>query len=430
MSRPVWGRLSLTHWIFIGMAAGILLGWLAPGTAAQLKPLSTVFLRMIKSVVVPIIFGTLVVGIAGHGDDVRRIGRLFIKSMAYFWAMTAIALAIGLVAVNLTKPGIGVVLPPVDPHAALPTPAPTTVSGFLEHIVPRSFFEAAANNEVLQVVFWATLFGIALTQVRGKPKEAMLGFCEGLAEVMFRFVGIVMKFAPIGIGAAMAVTVSHSGIAVLKNLGLLVGTLYGALIVFALVGLLPVALLTRIPIKRFIRQVKDPAIIAFTTTSSDAALPLAMERMIEFGVPRRIVAFVMPTGYSFNLDGSTLYLGVASMFVAQAAGVDLSLGQQLAMMLTLLITSKGIAAVPRASLVVLSGVLTTYGLPLEGVAVILGVDELMDMARTMVNLVGNCLATVVMGRWEGEFKPGTESFAQAVPAKSAIPAMAPESSGT
>jgi proton glutamate symport protein len=266
--------------------------------------------------------------------------------------------------------------------------------------------------------------------VRGKPKEAMLGFCEGLAEVMFRFVAIVMKFAPIGIGAAMAVTVSHSGISVLKNLGLLVGTLYGALIVFALVALLPVALLTRIPLKRFIRQVKDPAIIAFTTTSSDAALPLAMERMIEFGVPRRIVAFVMPTGYSFNLDGSTLYLGVASMFVAQAAGVDLSLGQQLAMMLTLLITSKGIAAVPRASLVVLSGVLTTYGLPLEGVAVILGVDELMDMARTMVNLVGNCLATVVMGRWEGEFKPGTESFAQAVPAKSAIPAMAPESSGT
>ena len=430
MSRPARGRLSLTHWIFIGMAAGILLGWLAPGTAAQLKPLSTVFLRMIKSVVVPIIFGTLVMGIAGHGDDLKRIGRLFLKSMAYFWAMTAIALAIGLIAVHLTKPGVGVVLPPVDPHAALPTAAPTSISGFLEHIVPRSFFEAAANNEVLQVVFWATLFGIALSQVRGKPKEAMLGFCEGLAEVMFRFVAIVMKFAPIGIGAAMAVTVSHSGISVLKNLGLLVGTLYGALIVFALVALLPVALLTRIPLKRFIRQVKDPAIIAFTTTSSDAALPLAMERMIEFGVPRRIVAFVMPTGYSFNLDGSTLYLGVASMFVAQAAGVDLSLGQQLAMMLTLLITSKGIAAVPRASLVVLSGVLTTYGLPLEGVAVILGVDELMDMARTMVNLVGNCLATVVMGRWEGEFKPGTESFAQAVPAKSAIPAMAPESSGT
>jgi proton glutamate symport protein len=320
-----------------------------------------------------------------------------------------------------------VVLPPLDPNAPVPKPAPTSIGGFLEHIVPQSFFEAAAHNEVLQVVFWATLFGIALSQVRGKPREAMLGFCEGLTQVMFRFVAIVMKFAPIGIGAAMAVTVSHSGIGVLKNLGLLVGTLYGALIVFFLVGLLPVALLTRIPIKRFIRQVKDPAIIAFTTTSSDAALPLAMERMIEFGVPRRIVAFVMPTGYSFNLDGSTLYLGVASMFVAQAAGVHLTLAQQLGMMLTLLITSKGIAAVPRASLVVLAGVLTTYELPLEGVAVILGVDEFMDMARTMTNLVGNCLATVVMARWEGELKPGDESFAQAAPTGSPVTAMAPES---
>jgi proton glutamate symport protein len=230
----------------------------------------------------------------------------------------------------------------------------------------------------------------------------MLGFCEGLAEVMFKFVGIVMRFAPIGIGAAMAVTVSHSGIQVLRNLGLLVLTLYGALAVFTLVALVPAALIARIPLGRFFRAVKDPAIIAFTTTSSDAALPLAMQRMTEFGVPRRIVAFVMPTGYSFNLDGSTLYLGVASIFVAQAAGVELTVGQQLVMMLTLLITSKGIAAVPRASLVVLSGTLTAFGLPLEGVAVILGVDELMDMARTMVNLVGNCLATAVMARWEGE----------------------------
>jgi proton glutamate symport protein len=408
-------RVSLTGWIFLGMAAGILVGWLAPGFAVELRPLSTMFLRMIKSVVVPIIFGTLVIGIAGHGDDLKRIGRLALKSIGYFWLMTTAALAIGLLAGNIVKPGLGVVLPPPDPHAPIPTAAPTTFSGFLEHIVPKSVVEAAANGEVLQVVFWATLFALALTQVKGRPKEAMLGVAEGLMEVMFKFVGLVMKFAPIGIGAAMAVTVSHSGLGVLVNLGKLVLTLYGALVVFGLVALLPAALLARLPIGRFARTVKDPAIIAFTTTSSDAALPLAMQRMVEFGVPRRIVAFVMPTGYSFNLDGSTLYLGVASLFVAQAAGVALTLGQQLFMMLTLLITSKGIAGVPRASLVVLSGTLTAFGLPLEGVAVILGVDEVMDMARTMVNLVGNCLATAVVARWEGELSVAPAGPAGAAP---------------
>jgi proton glutamate symport protein len=409
--------LSLTWWIFIGMAAGIVTGWVVPEFGATLKPLSTTFLRMIKSVVVPIIFGTLVVGIAGHGDDLKRIGRLALKSIGYFWLMTTVALAIGLTAANLTRPGVGVILPPPDPNAPIPKASPTTFGGFLEHVVPQSFFEAAVHNEVLQVVFWATLFGIALTQVRGRPKESMLAFCEGLMEVMFKFVGIVMKFAPIGIGAAMAVTVSHSGIQVLRNLGLLVATLYGSLIVFALVALIPAALLARIPLRRFVQAVKDPAIIAFTTTSSDAALPLAMQRMTEFGVPRSIVAFVMPTGYSFNLDGSTLYLGVASLFVAQAAGVHMSVGQQLVMMLTLLVTSKGIAAVPRASLVVLAGTLSAFGLPLEGVAVILGVDELMDMARTMVNLVGNCLATAVMARWEGELVTDPLPAAGAAPAR-------------
>jgi proton glutamate symport protein len=409
-------RVSLTHWIFIGMAAGILAGWLAPEFAASLKPLSTIFLRAIKSIVVPILFGTLVVGIAGHGDDMKRIGRLAAKSIGYFWIMTFVALAIGLVAGNLSKPGVGVVLPPPDPNAPIPKAAPTTLGGFLEHLVPRSFFEAAADNEVLQVVFWSVLFAIALSQVKGRPKEIVLGFAEGIAETMFKFVGMIMKYAPIGIGAAMAVTVSHSGIGVIANLARLVLTLYAALIVFALVALLPSALIARVPIRRFLKAVKEPAVIAFTTTSSDAALPLAMQRMIEFGVPKRIVAFVMPTGYSFNLDGSTLYLGVASLFVAQAAGVELTIAQQILMMLTLLITSKGIAAVPRASLVVLSGTLTAFGLPLEGIAVILGVDELMDMARTMVNLVGNCLATAVMARWEGEAEwdvvpPGVERAA-------------------
>jgi Na+/H+-dicarboxylate symporter len=280
------------------------------------------------------------------------------------------------------------------------------------------------------VVFWATIFGIALSQVQGRAKESLLAVCEGLTQTMFRFVAIVMKFAPIGVGAAIAVTVSHSGPGVLRNLGLLLATLYGALIVFALVALVPVVLLSGVPLRRFARAVKDPAIIAFTTTSSDAALPVAMERMIELGVPRRIVAFVVPTGYSFNLDGSTLYLGVASIFVAQAAGVQLSLGTQLAMMLTLLVASKGVAGVPRGSLVVLSGVLSGYGLPLEGVAVVLGVDELMDMARTTVNVVGNCLATVVIGRWEGEFQPAGSLSPQPAPAGAPARAMAQERTGT
>jgi proton glutamate symport protein len=281
----------------------------------------------------------------------------------------------------------------------------TTLAGVLEHTVPASFFDAAAKNEVLQVVFFALIFGIALAQVKGKPKEAMLSFCESLSEVMFKFTGIVMMFAPFGIGAAIAITIGHSGLGVLRNLGALVLTLYGALVVFVLLVLLPVALIAKVPIKLFWKWVKEPYLIAFSTASSEAALPLAMENLEKMGVPKRIVAFVLPTGYSFNLDGSTLYLAIASVFVAQAAGIDMSLGNQLVMMLTLMLTSKGVAAVPRASLVILSGALATFGLPLEGVAVILGVDAVMDMARTSINLLGNCLASVVMARWEGEFNP-------------------------
>jgi proton glutamate symport protein len=404
-------RITLTQWILIGMALGVALGVVAreaghPEYATSLRPISTTFLRMIKSVIVPIIFGTLVVGIAGHGDDMKRVGRLAFKSLIYFEVVTTLALFIGLFAVNLTKPGVGVTL---QPPAGAPAPGSVpggdqpTFASVLEHIVPQSFFEAAVQNQVLQVVFWSVLFAVALSQVRGRPKEAMLGFCEGVAEVMFKFTAIVMKFAPIGIGAAIAVTVGHSGLEVLKNLALLVLTLYGALVVFGLLVLLPVARIARVPLRPFLRAVKEPALIAFSTTSSEAALPKAMEQMEAIGVPRRIVAFVMPTGYSFNLDGSTLYLAVASIFVAQAAGVHLSLGQQLLMMLTLMVTSKGVAAVPRASLVILTGTLASFHLPVEGVLVILGVDEIMDMARTTVNLVGNCLATVVMARWEGEY---------------------------
>jgi len=317
--------------------------------------------------------------------------------------VTTLALAIGLFAVNLVRPGDGVVLG--GSAAAGEELAHKTQSGtsFLEHLVPQSIFEAAANNEVLQVVFFAVLFAVALSKVQGRSKEIMLSVCEGLSDVMFKFTMMVMRFAPFGIGAAIAVAVGQSGLGVLLNLAKLVLTLYGALVVFFLLVLLPVAFLFRVPIRRFVRAVRSPALIAFSTTSSEAALPLAMQSMEAIGVPRRIVAFVMPTGYSFNLDGSTLYLAVASIFVAQAAGHPLTIGNQLAMMLALMITSKGVAAVPRASLVILSGTLATFGLPLEGVAIILGVDTLMDMARTSTNLIGNCLATVVMARWEGEF---------------------------
>ena len=399
--------ISLTKWILIAMVIGVFIGFLAPEFSANLKVFSNIFLRMIKSIIVPIIFGTLVVGIAGHGDDMKRVGRLAFKSIIYFEIVTTLALFIGLAAANLTRPGDGVVLPAsatADQGRALAANRPTA-SAFLEHVVPTSFFEAASKNEVLQIVFWSILFAVALSQVRGKPKEIIIAGCEGLAEVMFKFTGIVMKFAPIGIGAAMAVTVGHSGLGVLINLGKLILTLYGALVVLIVFVLVPIAMIFKVPIRQFLRVVKEPALIAFSTTSSEAALPRAMQAMESIGVPRRIVAFVMPTGYSFNLDGTTLYLAVASVFAAQAAGVDMTFGQQLIMMLTLMLTSKGVAAVPRASLVILSGTLATFGLPLEAVALILGVDELMDMARTTVNLVGNCLATVVMAKWEGEYVP-------------------------
>ena len=402
-------QISLTKWILISMALGILVGWAFPESdypmvARNLKVVSKLFLNLIKCIIVPILVGTLIIGIAGHSDDLKAVGRLAFKSFIYFEVVTTLALFIGLLAVNLTKPGVGVVLPPSAATGKELAAKTQTTQEMIEHIAPKSFFESAANNDVLQVVVFTILFAIALTQVTGKPKESMLNFFEGLSEVMFKFTGLVMLCAPFGIGAAMAVTVGHSGLGVLKNLGMLVLTLYGALVVFCLAVLVPVALWARIPLRKFLRAVKEPALIAFSTTSSDAALPDALKRMTEFGVPKRIVSFVLPTGYSFNLDGSTLYLAIASVFVAQAAGVDMTIGQQLMMMLTLMLTTKGIAAVPRASLVILSGTLASFGLPLEGVAIILGVDELMDMARTTVNLVGNCLASAVMARWEGELK--------------------------
>ena len=413
-------RLTLTHWIFVGMAVGVLLGFLFPDSArarhggwaaSDLKILSDLFVRGIKMIIGPILFSTLVMGIAGHGDDLKKVGRLAFRSILYFEIVTTVALVVGLLAVNIVRPGdspqLTSALLAAESAGGRPNlAAPKSFGDHVRDVVPTSFFDAMATNNVLQIVFFSILFAIGLTQVRGAPKQAILSFAEGLAEAMFKVVGIIMKYVPIAVGAALAVTVSHSGLSVLLPLLKLVGTLWGALIAFVLFALVPVALIARVPIMGFIRQVREPAIIAFSTTSSDAALPLAMQRMEAFGVPRRIVSFVMPTGYSFNLDGSTLYLALASVFVAQAAGVELSIGTQAAMMLTLMLTSKGVAAVPRASLVILSGTLTAFGLPLAGITVILAVDELMDMGRTMVNLVGNCLATCVMARWEGEFTPG------------------------
>ncbi len=421
-------RLSLSNWIVISMVVGVLVGYFFPESAranhggwaaTDLNVLSNIFLRMIKSLIVPLLFSTLVVGIAGHGDDMKRIGRLAFRSIVYFEVITTLALVVGLLAVNIVKPGRGIDLGAASAKEGADLASNhATFSGVIEHTVPTSFFDAAAKNEVLQIVFFAIIFAVALSKVQGPSKTFMLSACESLSEIMFKFVNIVMAYAPIGIGAAIAVTVSKSGIGVLRNLGILVGTLYGSLIVFALCVLLPVAALFRVPIRRFVSAIREPWLIAFTTASSEAAFPLAMERMEQLGVPRRIVAFVLPTGYSFNLDGTTLYLALASVFAAQAAGIDMPISTQLVMMLTLMLTSKGVAAVPRASLVVLSGAIAQFGLPLQAIAVILGVDALMDMARTSLNVVGNCLATVVMARWEGDFGKRDVPVADAVAGES------------
>jgi proton glutamate symport protein len=383
---------------------------------------------MIKSLIAPLLFSTLVVGIAGHGDDMKKVGRLAFRSIVYFEVVTTLALAVGLLAVNIVRPGDGVALPQeaVSSTITEASQRSVTFTGVIEHIVPSSFIDAAAKNEVLQVVFWSIIFAVALARTPAAPKKIILSVTEGLGEVMFKFVGIVMAFAPFGIGGAIAVTVGQSGIGVLKNLAILVATLYGALIVFVLVVLVPVAVTFRIPIGKFWKAVRESWLIAFSTASSEAALPRAMQAMEAFGVPRRIVAFVMPTGYSFNLDGSTLYLALASVFVAQAANIEMPISQQILMMLTLMVTSKGVAAVPRASLVILSGALTQFGLPLSGVALILGVDAVMDMARTSINLVGNCLATAVMARWEGELgTPGTPVLDAAAGQPLTVPPVAP-----
>jgi proton glutamate symport protein len=380
------------------MAVGIALGFTLPGFAAHLAPVSNIFLRLIKSIIAPLLFGTLVAGIASTGS-VRAMGRIGLKSIVYFEVVTTIALFLGLAAVNLVRPGEGMRLERSVSEAGLPTAQPSAAT-ILEHTFPTSIIDAMARGEVLQIVVFSFLFGAACASVGSRAKP-VVEFAEAVAEVMFRYTKYVMYLAPLGVGAAMAVTVATKGIGVLYGLGKLIATMYVSQAVFVVVILGAVLALARVPLRPFLQAVREPFVIAFTTASSEAALPRALQNMESFGVPKHIVGFVMPTGYSFNLDGTTLYLSLASVFVAQAAGVEMSLGQQLVMMLTLMLTSKGVAGVPRAALVILAGTLATFGLPLEGAAVLLGIDALMDMARTSVNVLGNCLATAVVARWEG-----------------------------
>lgn len=379
------------------MAAGILFGHFFPEIGKELTPISNIFIRMIKSIIAPLLFATLVVGIAGSGSA-KAMGRIGLKAIIYFEIVTTAALFVGLVAVNWIQPGAGLSIDRAA-QTGLPQVKPSLVQ-ILEHTFPNSIFDSMAKGEVLQMVVFCFLFGTACTMI-GAKAQPVVTFLQSLADVMFEYTKYVMYLAPLGVGAAMAATVGSKGIGVLLGLGKLVLTLYGALVVFVVVVLGIVVVVTKIPLRRFWFWVKDPYILAFSTASSEAALPMALKNMESFGVPRHIVAFVLPTGYSFNLDGTTLYLSMASVFIAQAAGVNLSWHEQIMMMLTLMLTSKGVAAVPRASLIILAGTLATFNLPLEGIALLLGVDTLMDMARTSVNLLGNCLASAVVARWEG-----------------------------
>ncbi len=395
-----WFKKSLTGWIFASMVLGVLIGYDYPAFSQNLVFLRQIFLNLVKAIVAPLLFSTLVVGIAGH-SDLKQVGRLGWKSLLYFEIVTTIALVIGLICINISGAGIGIVKPEI--MEVLPQTTPLSWSEHIVDIFPSNFIKAIYDGKVLQIVVFSVIFAIGLAMLPENKKSPMIRACESLSETMFKFTNIIMYFAPIGIGAAMAFTVGHLGIAVLKNLAHLVLTLYVGLIVFIFCVLVPVARLFKIPIKKFIEAVKEPVSIAFATTSSDSALPKAMENMEKFGVPRRIVSFVIPTGYTFNLDGTTLYLSMAAVFVAQAADMHMSIAQQVTMGLILMLTSKGVAAVPRASLVILIATADQFNLPLWPIAAIFGIDELMDMARTSVNVIGNTLASCVIARWEGEF---------------------------
>ncbi len=397
-------KRSLTTWILVSMILGAEFGHDFSSVAVNLNVVSQIFLRLIKTIIAPLLFATIVVGIAGH-SDLKQVGRMGWKSLVYFEIVSTIALVIGLIAINISKAGLGVNVPQNMAHAELANVQPMKGTDIILHVFPENIAKAIYEGQVLQIVIFSVLFGIAVAMLKDKFKRPMIVFSEALSETMFKFTAIIMYFAPFAVFAAIAYSIGHMGLDIFVNLFKLLATLYVSLTVFLVGVLLPIALLLKIPVRKFINAISEPVAIAFATTSSESALPVAMERMEEFGVPRKIVAFVMPTGYSFNLDGTTLYLSLATIFVAQISGIHLSFDKQMLIVFTLMLTSKGVAGVPRASLVILLATASSFGLPAWPIYIILGIDELMDMARTSVNVIGNCLATVVIAKWEKEFNP-------------------------
>ena len=397
---------KLTFFIFLSLGLGILFGWLDPYHASKMQPMADAFLRMVKMIIAPLIFSTLVIGIAGHGD-IKNLGKIGLKTIIYFEIITTFALILGLLMANIFKPGVGfnIDLSSVSMAAVEKmqhVSVDNSLSHFLMEIIPTSLFEAMAEGNLLQIVVFAIFFALAICAV-GQKARPVLDFLQSTCEIMFKFTEYVMFFAPFGVFGAIAATIGQNGIGILTSYGKLIVLTYASLILFIIFVLFVAKKIVKIPFTYFIKALKQPAIIAFTTASSEAALPKAMDIMEKFGVPKNIVSFVMPTGYTFNLDGSTLYLALTALFCAQIAGINLPIEQQIAIMLTLMLTSKGIAGVPRVSLIVLTGTLASFNLPVVGVAILLGIDQILDMGRTTVNLIGNCVATTVIAKWENSF---------------------------
>lgn len=404
-------RKKLSLWIFSSMILAVEVGIDLPFVAIETERFGKIFLRLIKSLVSPLIFATLVVGIAGH-SNIKQLGRIGLKSILYFEVVTTIALFVGLASINLSKAGVGVKVEASTANKEKSAELLEQTHVAKDHLVdmfPENIAKSISENQVLQVVVFSIIFAIGISMLQNiTHKQRMLNFCESLSEVMFKFTDIVMYIAPLAVFGALSSTVAKSGTDILFSLMKLVGTLYVGLVAFVLLVLFPIALAVKVPIRRFIKEVTEPVTLAFATASSEAALPKAMENMERLGVPKKIVGFVIPTGYSFNLDGTTLYLSMASVFVAQMCGVDLSIGQQIQICLVLMLTSKGVAGVRGASFVILAGTVASMGLDPEKASVILAVDALMDMARTSVNVLGNCLASVVIAKSEKEFKLSEE----------------------